>query len=341
MERTTTNATSRASLDSGGSFDPESRAARFFAAIESANAHRVGRGACARYRDTWRYWRNRGLAPLEKSLEQIYVAPDIPIVFIVGGPRTGSTVLHQLLCEYLEVGYTNNKMAGFWSVPVIAAMLYGRAGGGHGIELSSDHGRSVGPNAPHEFSWFWHEYFDFRDHDDLSTDELARVDAVSFRRALQGLAGWFGRPTIVKTPKFTAFQIDWLARHLPASRFLWITRQRDHNVASILEARVREQGDPSVWWAARPRDYRRYRHASPQAQVEHQVDAIAAAVGNSLARLPERRRLELRYEDLVSDPMAALQAAARLCEASVVNRAELSAVRLRPSIRTRSARRQL
>ncbi|NBO54134.1 MAG: hypothetical protein EBU84_05990, partial [Actinobacteria bacterium] len=41
-----------------------------------------------------------------------------PLVFIVGVPRSGTTLLSQLFSRFLDVGYIDNIVARFWANPV-------------------------------------------------------------------------------------------------------------------------------------------------------------------------------------------------------------------------------
>ena len=91
---------------------------------------------------------------------ELYIPSGIerPTIFIFGLPRSGTTLIYQLVSQCLDIGYINNLMARFWRAPI------------HGITLSqevllsntsnsyeSDLGRTNAPNAPHEFSYFWQE----------------------------------------------------------------------------------------------------------------------------------------------------------------------------------------
>ena len=46
-----------------------------------------------------------------------------PIVFVVGLPRSGTTILTQLLSASLDVGIINNLIARFWLAPVTGIRL--------------------------------------------------------------------------------------------------------------------------------------------------------------------------------------------------------------------------
>ncbi|MGB5808943.1 MAG: sulfotransferase [Polyangiales bacterium] len=305
-------------------------ARRFFESVYRDNQYRHEDARRALKTDLPLYLKNRALEPLDALLRRRYARRDVPIVFIVGPPRSGTTLLYQLVADHLDVGFINNRMARYFAAPVVGAALHGRTGGGHSLALSSDHGRTPGDEAPHEFSWFWHYYGDFGQHDDLSREEWARVDWIPVKRSLEALAGYFARPLVLKNINAVAYQIAELKRLLPSAKFISIRRDPRYIIQSILRVRADEYGDRGTWWSVRPRDVDQWQGRSPVAQVAHQVSDVSHAVREGLATLPESDRLEVDYEALVREPARVLDDVARLTGARIVDRERLDALTLIP-----------
>ena len=276
------------------------------------------------------YLKNRALEPLDALLRHKYARADVPIVFIVGAPRSGTTVLSQLVTNHLDVGFINNRMARYFAAPVVGAMLHGRTGGGHELALSSEYGRTGEEGSPHEFSWFWHYYGDFQLDDDLTDEELENINWQPVKRAIEGLAGYFNRPLVIKNINFVVYQIAWLKSLLPAAKFIWIRRDDRYTVQSILRVREDEYGDRNVWWSVRPRDAQDWRDRSAVEQVAHQVTDIGRAITKGFESILPEDRLELDYEELMRRPSETLKRVAQFIGADVVDEDRLDALALKP-----------
>ncbi|MBK7950857.1 MAG: sulfotransferase [Deltaproteobacteria bacterium] len=286
---------------------------RFFRTVYADNGARSRAERRRRLPDVLRYGRNALLRPLDALLTRRYADRSRAILFLVGVPRSGTTLLYQLIASHLPVAYVPNPLARFWSAPLAGAawlsLRHGemRPSPGYRSEL----GRDPDPFGPHEFSWFWHAFGDFAAHDDLRGDELDRVDWRGIARRLSALSGFHAKPLVLKSLNFTNYQVEILAKHLPQARFVWITREPLYCAQSILEARRRRYGDPARWWSVRPRDVAAWTGRPAVEQVAHQIRDIEAALARAQSRLPADRFQTVRYEALTADPVATLTPIAR------------------------------
>ena len=56
--------------------------------------------------------------------QELVERPELfPTLHVVGPPRSGTTLLMQLLAAHLEVGYINNLIAAFWRAPLYGIRL--------------------------------------------------------------------------------------------------------------------------------------------------------------------------------------------------------------------------
>ncbi len=299
----------------------------FFRSVYADNAQRSKSSRRALSRDLVRYALNRVAEPLDIALCLGTSPANYPLVFIVGAPRTGTTLLHQLMAQHLRVGFVNNAMAKFWAAPLLGSVLHGDKPF-MSTSYPSDLGGTSGAAAPHEFSWFWHYHADFGRDDELTPEQIETASSVRIQQSLRALAAHAGRPFVFKNVNHVTFQVSWISKLLPESRFVWTKRERIQTAASILRSRKARYGDAELWWATRPRGYREWCTLSPQQQIARQVCAIEASLSHSFASLAPSRTAVVEYEGLVDAPQAVLRELASFAQTSVTDESALQQLQL-------------
>jgi hypothetical protein len=312
------------------------RMRRFFQSIYADNAHRNPIDRRSLRKDVIRYVANRLVQPFDRMLVRIHRDPTMPIVFIVGVPRSGTTLLYQLISAYLDVGYVSNAMARWWMVPVAAARVRSPLKTRHSSpSLDSDLGRSEGPDGPHEFGWFWQFHLHHEESDDLDAEALAARDFRVAKAELEGLAGYFNRPLILKALVHVPYKIAWLKAQFPQARFIWVHRDPIFVAQSILQAREDRFGDAKRWLSIRPRDVASWRSRTPCEQVAHQIVDVTAAIDRAFASLGPSEGLRVEYDALIRHPDAELRRIADFCGAKVQRGTKLFDLKLQTRDRMR------
>lgn len=302
---------------------------RFLRSVYEDNADRKPIDRRSLHQDVIRYAANRLVQPFDRLLVRIHRDPTIPIVFVVGVPRSGTTLLYQLMSTHLDVGYVSNAMARWWIAPLAAARFRLPSNEGPtSLTLASNLGRSEGPDGPHEFGWFWQFHLDHQESDDLDAEALAARDFRAARAELEGLAGYFNRPLVLKALVHVPYKIDWLKAQLPQARFIWIHRDPIFVAQSILNAREERFGDRGRWLSVRPRDVASWRSRTPCEQVAHQIADVTAAMNRAFASLGPRDGLHVEYDELVRQPGGALSKIAKFCGAALRSDTGLSSLKL-------------
>lgn len=281
-------------------------------------------------RDLIYYARNRSLLPLEWILQQRYRGQRYPIAFIVGVPRSGTTLLYQLMARFLRVGYITNRMARYWMTPMAGALLTGRIDRSR-IELESSYGAGSPDMSPHEFSWFWHFHGYMTESDHLDETALDKIDWRSITASLSGLAEYYRAPLVLKSLNFVDYHIPSFHRQLPQARFIWMQRDDLATARSILEVRERRYGDASIWWSVRPRDFQAWADRPPEEQVAHQVADITRSIKDAFSSLDASNAFKTSYEALVSSPVRVLSELAEFLGVTVVDRDILDRLHLTQS----------
>lgn len=241
----------------------------------------------------------------------------LPIIYIVGVPRSGTTLLSQLLSCYLPVGYIDNLIARFWQRPSVGIRLSQSLLGNDGrkaIRFDSRHGTTQGVEGPHEFGYFWRHWLalDRAETHKLTDQEAGCIDLVGLKQVLENeILNEFASPVLFKNV-ICGFQAEILSRAHPASLFVWIKREPEDVVRSILKCRMERYGRYDAWWSLKPSTYTQLvKIESPVKQVLGQVMDCMREFENELSK-PEVKSLAVNYSSLIERPDMVL---AEICEA--------------------------
>lgn len=227
-------------------------------------------------------------------------------VFIVGAPRSGSTLLYQLVTDCLDVGYVANAHASWPGGPaLVEARRHLLAHRPARTDFSSTYGATEGDLGPSECGPYWYRFFPRRPHHaPAGSVDAATIAAI--RASVAAFADAASRPVVYKN-LFTTVRMGPLAEALPEARWIWISRDVADNAHSLLEGRLSNHGSIDEWFSVEPPGVEDLRALPPEQQVVEQVRRLDRLVATELASIGADRSLHVRYEDLCSRPLDELQ----------------------------------
>jgi hypothetical protein len=233
-----------------------------------------------------------------------------PTIFIVGLPRSGTTLLSQLISRSFAVGYIDNLIARFWLNPVVGIRLSKAVFGPDirkQISTVSTHGTSKEPWGPHEFGYFWRHWLllDESPTHKLPMDLQNRVDRQGLHFMLNQMAAAFQMPVLFKNI-ICGLQASLLHSICSNSLFIYIERNPEAVVSSILRCRNERYGDFNTWWSLKPSTFSEIiRISDPEKQVQRQVADGAKEMQEELSASGVNA-IYLSYERMCSDPTGTL-----------------------------------
>jgi hypothetical protein len=248
-------------------------------------------------------------------------SPDRPeLLFIIGTGRCGSTVVQELLARHPDIGFVSNldaylaplDMRGRWNGPLyrrLPLQLTRRDRVGRGLVQRRLH---FGPSEAYRLLDRQVSRIISTPFRDLTEDDVTPWLAARLRRFYLDRAAAQGTPVFLH--KFTGWpRARFLHAVFPEARFLHVVRD-GRAVASSLMQRPWWRGQLGPWgwqFGPLPPRYREEWESHRQSLValaglEWMILIDAAELAR--ASLPPACWMDLRYEDLVRDPRAEVEA---------------------------------
>jgi len=270
---------------------------------------------------------NSLLAPVEAGVRERFGKPRLPLILVVGAPRSGTTLVTQWLAAMGGFAYPSNLLSRFFQAPYIGALLQqmltdpayqfrdefselknARA------SFDSSLGKTSGILAPNEFWYFWRRFFPYQDVHYLDHDALAQIDSATFLAELAALEAAFDKPLAMKG-MIANCNLDYLDDLLDRVVFVYTKRRPFFNVQSLLTARLKYSGNLDEWYSFRPKEYAMLKKMDPYHQVAGQIHYLNQAIETALARVSEERRLVVDYEDFCESPVRVYERLHACCQA--------------------------
>jgi hypothetical protein len=196
------------------------------------------------------------LAPLDLlmagSESRLYASaqpPQLPQLFVCGPPRSGTTVVTQVLISHLPVAYLSNIMGLFPRSPITSERLIGRRLAPWRPGYHSYYGRVAALRGPNDALGLWDRW--------LGADRTRPRDALTAQEGEQlwrffgALEAWTRRPLVAKNNNLN-LQAKAVATVLPTARFLCLDRDPLYLAQSLLTARHTIHGDQHTAYGLAP-----------------------------------------------------------------------------------------
>ncbi len=223
-------------------------------------------------------------------------------VHVIGAPRSGTTLLTQLMLSHLEVGYINNLTAAFYKSPVYGIRLSRQLlGEDYTSKLDSEYGRTKFIQEPHEFSYFWKLYLDYPDFLQRTYDKNHRIDWKALKKTLYQMTLAYERPIVYKSFQY-GFHAQEAVEKMPKTLFVHIERDLYQNAFSILKLRRAQFNNEEEWASIKPVQFDLLKNEDKYKQVIGQVLFLNFEYKKQLALVPEKNKFFINYSDLCKDP---------------------------------------
>ena len=219
-----------------------------------------------------------------------------PVVFIVGAPRSGTTIVYQHLVNKFHFSYFSNISKRLSPFAIPSAVL-GRYFFRYEPTDSSRFGITDGAMGPSDGWGIFHRWFPRHGASGHGTvrglHELKNIVRIYEKL--------FDAPFINKN-NANAMRIRELAGLFPDAAFVHVHRSPIQTVFSLLDARRKQKLGADEWWGPIPPDLVSCQFESEEARVVRQVAGLEDTIRDSLKAVPESHRISVSYESFCQDP---------------------------------------
>lgn len=238
--------------------------------------------------------------PIERRFIRTADRPLLPIVQIVGPPRSGTTLAYQTLSHSLPYGYFDNLNSLFQHSTITAARVFGSGRRKAPRQTHSYYGNTSGFRGTNDGFYVWDRW--------LGQDRGRVVEPLSdavkeeMRRFFRAWFEHSPRPLLTKHNR-NMLCMETLLGALPSTIYVLVTRDPVYTAQSLLIAREKIQGDRRIGWGHGA-------HLSadspaavdPILDVARHVRSIFDKLKEQVKRVPAERLLWIRYEQFCRDP---------------------------------------
>ncbi len=253
------------------------------------------------------------LQPLQKEIEPEFEKSNFPFGFIVGNPRSGTTVFLQYLASLGCFSYPTNVLARFAYAPyygaLIQQMLFNKEFDPLGeldsidssITFKSSLGKNKGLLGPNEFQHFFRNYTTNFFPEYIKKEAFNLIDFQSLKNGLNSIESVFNQPFVTKAMMFQYNLADFY-KHVPNGIFFYMKRDPLYVMQSIFLARQKYFGDVNNWWSVKPKEFNFLKDMDIYHQIAGQVYFTDKSIESNFDLIPEYNKLIIQYEDFCENP---------------------------------------
>lgn len=243
--------------------------------------------------------------------ESLYIDDSIrfPFIFTFGPPRSGTTLLTQLLAHCLDTGYINNFMARFWKAPITGIRLSNIFFDTNSFTaFTSDYGSTEHLLDVHEFGYFWRSHLKKHSFESIkkAKESENKIDWESLYQILANIQREFGKPVLFKNI-LGAYHLGRFRKLLDKVIYVYIKRDSLDTAVSILDARKKYYDDPNTWWSYVPPEYEKIIEEDYWTQIAGQVFYLQKFYDEELTRFHSDHVVQTTYKELCQTPHTVLE----------------------------------
>lgn len=248
------------------------------------------------------------LSLFEKKFYARYDAPQNPLLFICGPPRSGTTLVSQVLINNLPLQYFNNLTSWFPRSPLTAIRLFGRWLPKHKVSYKAYYGKTRYLSGPNDALYLWDRWLG-KNRDTVPSQLLpgAEKDMPQFFAAAEDLL----KSTVINKNNRLNTYAHLAADALPTAFFICLRRNPLMLAQSLLIARKEIVGQVDLPYGIDSDDRPRPDEGDYLDDICQQVLYYERAAEQQQQRIGKERFWIIDYEGFCHAPQELVQQVAQ------------------------------
>lgn len=229
-----------------------------------------------------------------------------PMVLIVGGSRSGTTLVYQMLAQHMSCSYFSNLTAWFPRSPILATRLFGSGQSKASSDFRNYYGSVSGLNGPNDGFHIWNRWLG-EDRNSVP-ERIEKEKLIAMQEFFHHWRRESGVPFLSKNNRNTLC-IEQFENAFDDTVFVEIRRDPVYVVQSLICAREFVQGDKrNAWGLASSDSYSSGDQFGYIDDIVEQVWRVDSILDEAARKIDGRRYIRLRYEELCARPGDAIAA---------------------------------
>jgi len=223
-----------------------------------------------------------------------------PPIFIIGAPRSGSTLLYQAMLDYFDFGYLSNLHCFLYGYPALVERMVHPTQRRKGNYYVSEYGKTKGWSTPSECGDFWYRFFRRRPQF-IPMAAVTEKNLTQLRSAVRSFGNSVKKPLLFKNLN-CALRLEPTINALPEAVFLVIHRNELNNAQSILKGRKDIHGTYDQWLGVEPPDVEALKKLPCYQQVVLQIRHTHLLIDKARDKFGRAKFYDILYEEFCLHP---------------------------------------
>ncbi|WP_412063682.1 sulfotransferase [Rubrivirga sp. IMCC45206] len=225
----------------------------------------------------------------------------MPPLFVVGSPRSGTTVVTQHIFNTFEFAYISNYVKKHFRIPAIASVI-SRLKGVSNRAYDSRLGVVKGETSISDGWALFEQWFPgFNYHDADGSGFLRTANPNRLAALLRFIERIYSAPVLVKN-NGNSLRIDSLSNLFQSAIFVHVERDLVSTSSSLIRARHKRGVGKGDWWTTVPEPILSLSFESEAERAVVQSWAVREAARRSLTALSPDRYITIEYDAFCDDP---------------------------------------